>query len=270
MIEGWLRSALREPLVHFLLAGAALWLLIISFGGADSDDRRITLDQSKVANIASQWEQSWRRPPTPAELDGLIRDYIKEEIYFREAMRLGLDTDDPIIRRRLRTKMESLATAQVENAVPTDGEIQHYFAANRQRYAEGASFSFEQKYFADDDAAARKAIAVLNAGKLARAVPTAIVASMSSASIDQIEREFGNAFAKALIDLKTGQWEGPVRSGFGWHAVRVTERSGAIAPLLGDIRQQVLNDWRTDTRTSREAAAYQTLLDSYDIHIAKP
>lgn len=270
MIGNWLRSAAREPLVHFLLAGAALSLLMMSFGGADIDDRNITLDESKVTNIARQWEQSWRRPPTPAELDGLIRDYIKEEIYFREAMRLGLDADDPIIRRRLRTKMEFLATAQVENATPTDAEIERYFAANRQRYAKEATFSFEQKYFADDEAAARKAIAALNAGKLARPVPTAIVASMSAANIGQIEREFGDAFVKALIDLKASRWEGPVRSGFGWHAVRVTERSGAIAPPLGDVRQQVLNDWRADTRALREAAAYQTLLNSYDIRIAKP
>ncbi|MBL0924381.1 MAG: peptidyl-prolyl cis-trans isomerase [Sphingomonadaceae bacterium] len=270
MIGRWLRSAGREPLVHFLIAGAALWVVMVYFGEGDTRDRKITLDEAKVANIANQWEQSWRRPPSPQELDGLIRDYIKEEIYFREAMRLGLDVDDPVIRRRLRSKMEFLATAQVENATPTDAEIERYFAANRQRYAEGMTFSFEQKYFADDEATARNAIAALNAGQPVPLVPTAIAAAMDGADVEQIKREFGDTFGKTLANLKTGRWAGPVRSGFGWHAVKVTKRSGAIAPTLGDVRQRVVNDWRTDTRISREAAAYQTLLDSYEIRIARP
>ncbi len=270
MIWSWLRTALREPLTHFLIAGIILSFLMVRFGDATGSDRSITLNEAKIGNIASQWEQTWRRPPSPAELDGLIRDYIKEEIYFREAMRLGLDADDPVIRRRLRTKMEFLATAQVENESPTYAQLQRFHNANRARYSATASFSFEQKFFADDRMAARKAIVALNTGSPVIAVPIGIPASMQLADADKIGRTFGNEFAKGLAKLKPHVWGGPVQSGFGWHAVKIQDVKVSKISPLAEVRQQVTNDWRAETRESREAASYQTLLDSYDISIAAP
>ena len=120
-----MRRFIREPLVQFLAAGSVLFVLMSQFGSADSLDRSITINEEEVARLASQWEQTWRRPPNAQQLDSLIRDYIKEEVYVREAMRLGLDVDDPIIRRRLRAKMEFLATAEIQNMEPTDAELQH-------------------------------------------------------------------------------------------------------------------------------------------------
>jgi Asp-tRNA(Asn)/Glu-tRNA(Gln) amidotransferase A subunit family amidase len=119
-----MKQALREPLVHFLGAGSALFLLMAQLGGEDSLDRSITINEADVARLASQWEQTWRRAPTQPQLDSLIRDYIKEEIYFRESMRLGLDVDDPVIRRRLRAKMEFLANAEIENMEPTEAALE--------------------------------------------------------------------------------------------------------------------------------------------------
>ena len=94
MIANVFKQALREPLVHFLAAGSALFLVMGQFGGEDSLDRSITINEAEVTRLASQWEQTWSRPPSAQELDSVIRDYIKEEVYFREAMRLGLDADD--------------------------------------------------------------------------------------------------------------------------------------------------------------------------------
>ncbi len=265
-----MRALLREPLVHFLIAGAALFAFSGYYGGVDVSDRQITLDEAQVSRLASQWQQAWRRPPTPKELDGLIRDHIKEEVYFREAMRLGLDVDDPVIRRRLRSKMEFLATAEVENATPSDAELTRYYAANKARYAAGRVYDFDQHFYGGNAAQAREAISTLNAGKSPAGISIALPATMEKATTGDIARGFGNDFAESLSLLPVSTWSGPIQSGYGWHVVRVRRSEASKVPPLAKIVQQVSNDWRAETRAKREAAAYQALLDGYDIRVAKP
>ena len=265
-----MKNLLSEPLVHFLIAGMALFAFSGYYGGVDVSDRQITLDEAQVTRLADQWQQSWRRPTTAKELDGLIRDHIKEEVYYREAMRLGLDTDDPIIRRRLRSKMEFIATAGVENAAPTDVELTRYYSANKARYAADPAYSFDQRYYGEDEVGARRAITLLNAGKNFPVLLLPLPAAMEKAPARNIAREFGDGFAETLRILPTAKWAGPVQSGYGWHAVRIRATNASKVPPLADIVQQVSNDWRADTKVKREAAAYQALLDGYTIRIARP
>ena len=269
MTRSWFDKAIREPLVHFLAAGAALFLIMGQFRD-DNSDRNITIDEAQVTRLARQWEQTWRRPPSPTELDGLIRDHIKEEIFFREAMRLGLDADDPIIRRRLRTKMEFLATAQTENTPPTEAELVRFYDTNKSRYADNPAYTFEQKYFGEDVAAAKSAIIALNRGKAVVARSLDVPTALNTEASDRISRQFGDEFVQSLRSLPLGKWAGPVRSGYGLHAVRVNEVIAAQVRPFAQIKQDATNDWRAQTRGSREAAAYQALLDGYEIHIAKP
>ena len=270
MTDGSLRKAVSEPLVHFLIAGAALFAFGGYFGDVDASERQINLDETQVSRLAQQWQQTWRRQPTQQELDGMIREYIKEEVYFREGIRLGLDVDDPIIRRRLRSKMEFLATAEVENMAPTSTELARYYEANNARYAADPAFSFDQRYYGENQSSAQAAINALNAGKSPPVLLIPLPAAMEAASATYVAREFGDGFVKALHQLPTGKWSGPVQSGYGWHAVRVRSVDAAkVAPLV-EVSQQVANDWRSETKAKREAEAYQTLLDGYTIRIAKP
>jgi peptidyl-prolyl cis-trans isomerase C len=270
MTGGRVRAALREPLGHFLLAGAALFAFSGYYGGVEPGERSITLDEKQLTRLADQWQQTWRRPPNPKELDGLIREYIKEEVYFREAIRLGLDTEDPIIRRRLRSKMEFLATAQVENAVPGNAELVRYYTANKRRYAADPAFSFDQRYYGEDERGARMAIASLNKGENVPVLLLPLPAQMEKASKGNVARVFGDGFADRLAAMPVGIWSGPVQSGYGWHAVRLRAFDASKLPELAEIAQRVSNDWRAETKASREAAAYQALLDGYTITIAKP
>lgn len=270
MIPNWLKQALREPLVHFLAAGSALFLLMAQFGGGENLDRSITINEAAVSRLASEWQQTWQRPPSEAELDNLIRDYIKEEVYFREAMRLGLDADDPVIRRRLRAKMEFLATSEIQNMEPSDATLARYYAANQVRYAEKPAYSFDQKFLGEDEGNAQASIKALSTGKLMQAQPLSIAGSMENAAWDSIARQYGDEFPQSLRRLPVGRWSGPVQSGFGWHAVRVRKVIASGTPPMSDIRQRVSNDWQSETQATREAAAYQALLDGYAIHIAKP
>ena len=274
-----LAQALREPLTHFLIAGA----MIFAFYGwrgseVDAGDRRIAINQEQVERLVSMWSQTWQRPPSAMELDGLIRDFIKEEIYYREAMRLGLDRDDTVVRRRLRSKMEFMATSEAEMMVPGDVVLQAWLDKYPARYASDPVFGFDSVYvsMADGDAAARARakglLGQLKAGGDASRLGDAISLprAMDDASQQIISRQFGDEFAAALTALPKGEWTGPVVSGFGLHLVRVRSVAAQRKPGLAEVRQRVENDWRSATRERREKQAYQALLNGYDIEIERP
>lgn len=274
-----LRSALREPLTQVLLIGLAIFLFFGAFGGtANVWDRRITIDEAQVKQLAAQWTQTWQRPPTPAELDGLIRDYIKDEIYYREALRLGLDKDDMVVRRRLRAKMEFLATSETENMVASDAELQAWLDKNPARYASDPVYSLDQVYVSAADgetaaiAKARILLTRLQAGASPDNLgdPISLPRRLDAASSFEINRQFGEDFTGALKALPTGTWTGPVASGFGLHLVRIRSVAATRKPKLAEVRQAVENDWRAATQESREAKAYQALLDGYQIDIVRP
>lgn len=271
-----LRAALKEPLVHFLLAGLALFLFFAWRGDAvDPESRTITITEQQVERLAASWAQTWQRPPAQDEIDGLIRDYVKEEVYYREGLRMGLDQDDTIIRRRIRSKMEFLASSELENEAPDDATLQALLDKNPQAYAADARYSFDQIYLAAQDGAAAGAaemLAALNKGADWQKLGDAISLPRSPEAVDRtrIATEFGEDFAASLAGIKPGQWAGPVPSGFGLHLVRMRKVEASAKPKLAEVRQKLENDWRAQTVKYREAKAYQTLLDSYTIRIAKP
>ena len=259
---------LREPLVHFLIAGA---LVFAVFGGTvDPADRSITVTESQIRGLAEQWEATWQRQPTPAEVDGLIRDYIKDEVYYREAIRLGLDTDDIVMRRRMRSKMEFLVAAQSENEAPSDVTLQAWLDGHKSKYAASKAVSFDQVFVGEGDAARISAQLKTGMNPATLGAPLSVPAALQDNHVEDIDRQFGEGFANRIAQQPLGQWEGPVESGFGAHIVRVRKVSAGSAPSLSKIRQKVENDWREANRKSREGKAYQALLDGYTIRIAKP
>jgi peptidyl-prolyl cis-trans isomerase C len=274
----WLRAMLHEPLVHFLLAGMAVFVFFTWRGTeVDPASRTITISEEQVERLTASWTQTWQRQPSLEEIDGLIRDYIKDEIYTREALRLGLDQDDIIIRRRLRSKMEFMATSQLENAPADDATLQTWLNKNSTKYAIDSKFSFDQVYLkaADEGAVRLRSAALLK--RLARGAdwtdigdPISLPSHMENVIADDIKREFGNEFAASLIEQKSPEWVGPIASGFGFHLVRLRNVEVSGLPRLKDVRQQVENDWRSATLRVREAKAYQLLLDSYSVNIEKP
>jgi peptidyl-prolyl cis-trans isomerase C len=268
-LKGWL----REPLVHFLIGGVLVFLFFAWRGTeADPESRRIIVSEELVTQLTARFEQTMQRAPSQAEIDGIIRDHIKEEVYAREAMRLGLDADDSVIRRRLRAKMEYLARAEAEAVVPDDATLQAWIDKNPARYAADAEYSFDQIYLGSDTNNENAVRSALRAGQdwSRLGAPISLVQSMESATASEIKTAFGEQFASAQAGLKTGEWSAPVQSGFGYHLIRVRKASAKTKPQLATIRQRVGNDWRAATVADREAKAYQALLDGYTIKIAKP
>ncbi len=272
-------AVLREPFLHFVLLG----LLIFAFnawrgGVGDPADRRIVVSQAEVQRLIGQWMQTWRRPPTPGEVDALIRDHVKEEVYYREALHLGLDRNDEVVRRRMRAKMEFLAVSQLEQQTPTDATLQAWLDSHPAQYAQGARYSLDQVYVTarqGDAAADARAAAILRrlrggtdwhrAGD-----PLDAPGHVEAADSATLTATFGSDLATAVAGLPAGRWAGPVRSGLGLHLVRLRQVMPGHPPKLAEVRQTVENDWRAATLARREADGYQALLDAYDVRIEKP
>lgn len=268
MIRRWA----RDPLAHFLVAGALLFVLFAWRGEeADADSRTIAVDREVQASLALQFEAMMQRPPTDAELDGLIERWLRDEVLYREALRLGLDRDDAVVRRRLAKKMDALASAQAETSVPDQAELRHWLAAHPERFARETSVSFDQLYFADEGAP-RAALARLERGADWRRLGEllSVPASQEAASLRLVTDRYGRQFAAAIEEMEPGgNWQGPVPSGFGWHLVRLRSREQGTVPPLVEIRQRVEDDWRGATISARTEAAYELLRDAYRVEVAE-
>lgn len=264
---------LREPLAHFLIAGAAVfWLL--SGRAPDLGERRIVVDQAVVGAIAQRFYDSFRRVPSQDELDGLIRDYVQDQVYYREAIRLGLDQGDEVVVRRMRRKMEMLAVADAEAAEPSDHQLQALIDKDPARYSDDPRSTFDQIYLGADTPQTRgeadAKLALLRAGKAVSGTPAPLPAHFKSATASEISGTFGDEFTLALRNQPVGQWQGPVASGLGLHLVKVVGRAAPARPSLAAVRQRVENDWRAAATAKAQAENYSRILKGYDVVIEPP
>jgi PPIC-type PPIASE domain len=274
-----LQKILREPLLHFLVLGAGLFLLFGVVGeSADERPDRIVVSAAKVENLAGLFERTWRRPPTRAEIDGLIEDHIKEEILYREAIALGLEQDDIVIRRRLRQKMEFISEDVARPAEPTADELQA-FLAEHDRFREPSRVSFAQVYLSPDRRGedawgdAERLLVALDAGQSDPAEagdPFLLERDYRDLAAPDVERLFGGAFGAEVAELPVGRWSGPVESGYGLHLVLVRERIPARLPDLAEVRDAVANEWRSVRQEEANRAFYERLRAGYEVTVERP
>ncbi len=267
------RALLNEPLVHFLIAGSAVfWLL--SGRAPDLGERRIVVDKAVVGAMVERFYGSFRRLPTPDETDGMIRDHVADQVYYREALRLGLDQGDEVVVRRMRRKLESLTVADAETTEPSDAQLQALIDRDLARYSDDPRTSFEQIYLGADTpenrAAANARLIDLRAGRVVSAVPAPLPARLDGARAGEVSGLFGDEFTLAMRGLPMAQWQGPVASGVGLHLVRVMSRAAPTKPSLATVRQRVSNDWRAAASARARADNYARMLRGYDVVIALP
>jgi hypothetical protein len=275
----------REPLVHFLLIGAGLFLLFgwrsgpasLPAGQAGPQSAKIVVPQGDIDQMIATFTRTWQRPPTEEEVKGLIEDFVRNEIYYREALAMGLDRDDSVIRRRMRQKMEFILediTAQTE---PTDEELLAYMKKHPDSYLVDPQIAFRHVYVNVDkrgknaEADARQILAQLNAGADPGTVgdPILLDAEIRLSPLWDIKKQFGEEFGRNLLALKSGKWEGPVRSGFGLHLVLVTKRVGGRLPDLKEVREMVKRDWVFDRQKEVKDAAYAKIRERYVVIVEK-
>lgn len=270
---GIAKAIVREPLVHFLIAGACIFAGYEWTGaGRDVGDYSIEIGEGEIRQLALTWAGTRQRPPTKAEMDGLLEDRIREEILYREALRLGLDRDDMIVRRRMAAKMDYLAEQEAEADPPSDAELQAYFDDNSAKYGSGPVYDFEQIYLGRDPGSDISGLAQkLNSGAVRPeevAVRLSLPRSFDGVGSNEIARRFGSDFAQAMIGAEQASWTGPIASGYGLHMVRIAAREQGKLPELKNIRQQVFNDWRAERIAERRAEIYSDLRRQYHVEIA--
>lgn len=263
----------REPLVHFLLIGAVLFLLFgLGQGAAVKTPNRIVVDAGQVEQLRAQFARTWLRPPTEDELIGLVRERVRDEVYYREALAMGLEQDDPQIRRRLRQKLEFILEDLSAEPPPGDEVLGAFLRQHTEKFAVEPQISFRQVYLnpskhADLAADAKAMLGRLNSGAAPDAIgdPTMTPDTYTRATTFEINRSFGEAFARELLQLPQGAWTGPVLSGLGAHLVFVSERVPGRLPELSEVRKEVEGAYLAQRRQALRDANYKKLLARYQV-----
>ena len=273
-------ALLREPLLQFLVLGAALFGLfhLVERDKADTPTK-IVISSARIANLADGFARTWQRPPGQEELQGLVDDYIRDEVFYREGRAAGLDRDDVIIRRRVRQKMEFFAEDSALE--PTEQQLADYLASNPERFKTEDRVTFRQIFLSatgragtiDNDS---KRVANVLAGSDATVETTALgdpfllgedfhaVSQSDAAGI------FGDGFAKRIATLEKGRWQGPIPSSFGQHFVYISERTPGSVPPLDTVREAVSREWSNARRLEAEQKLYASLRERYKIVIEAP
>jgi len=270
-----MRRLLAEPLLHFALLGGAVFAVHAWTRAPAGDARRerIVISADEVRRLVSAFEQTRGRPPTPEERKGLLDERVREEVLYREAIAAGLGEDDPVVRRRMRQKLEFLLEDITGQAAPTDVELQAFLDEHADRFRTDARLSFRQVCFRTDRRADARADAVAALEELARVPGTEppgdavlmVETTFPDAPEREVERVFGAPFVRALADAPVGAWTGPIRSGYGWHLVRIASRAAGAVPPLDQARDAVLRAWSTAKREETNEALARELRAKYDV-----
>ena len=275
------KNLVREPLVHFLLLGALIFGAFKFISSETIEPGKILITQGRIESLEIAFSRTWRRPPTASELEGLIRDYVREEVFAREAVALGLDKDDTIIRRRLRQKLEFVSEDVAAHAEPSDEQLREYLKEHADAFRGDRRFTFKQVYLNSQQRGTnlrRDASQLL--AQLRRSGGQTDISTLGDSLLlengfkgiaaAEVVKQFGEQFAATLGEMRAGQWEGPIESGFGVHLVLMTERTDGSMPALEDVRAAVRREWSNARRLEANEKFYRTLLQRYNVTIELP
>lgn len=276
-----MRRLLREPLVHFMALGSLMFILsgILGSSGSTSTNE-IVINEAQVQRLIDSWSAVWRRPPTERELTGLIDDFITEEVFYREALAIGLENDDQIIRRRLRQKMEFISEDLSSQLEPTEQELREYLEANRDYFEIEPTFTFAHIYLNPDkiEGDLEKSVQRLasrlspdsarNPSSFGDAFP--LPYRYQEESHSEITKTFGIEFSDALLEIEPGKWVGPVSSGYGYHLVFLEGRTESRFPDLEEVKEVVEREWLMQRRRQINQEFIGRLRAKYTITLDLP
>lgn len=276
---------LREPLVHFLLIGLVLFAaygFIQRDQSPDESSNQIVLTPDDIRQLNIYFVSQWKRPPTPEELQAMVEDKIREEVLYREALAMGLDKGDTIVKRRMAQKMEFLAEDVASAREPTTAELKDWFAKNTDLFALPSRISFRHLYFSPDN---RGQHAYYDAVKALEKIAEQSEDSKIATSLadqfmfqdyygdrtpEQLSKEFGPQFAVAVSELNSGSWQGPIESGYGWHLVFVDSVIPGRIPAFEEIEPDVRTAWLGEQKQKARQEAYENIRAKYTVLLPAP
>jgi parvulin-like peptidyl-prolyl isomerase len=280
-----MKRLLREPLIHFLLLGAALFVAyhyLQPSPTASPSSKEIQLSVDELSQLAVLFQSQWRRDPTTEEFGHLVEQKVQSEVLYREALAMGLDKNDEIVKRRMAQKMQFLAEDVAASQEPTTAELKAWYAKRADKFAMPKRVSFRHLYFSPDR---RGNQARADATKLLPQLagePQAVKLSESAVdpfmfqdyyrdrAPDYLGKEFGPQFALAVEKLPTGSWQGPIESGFGWHLVFVDTAIPGRVPAFEEIESDVKTAWLSEQKVLAWDKAYQEMRAKYKVLLPRP
>jgi peptidyl-prolyl cis-trans isomerase C len=274
----------KEPLLHFILVGTAIYMLFALYGQRGSEDaiveqNTIVVTKGEINWLAEMWQKRWNRSPTDEEMAGLVRDHVKETVLYREAMAMGLDKDDTIIRRRLKQKLEFLAQDLIQPKLPSDDALQDYFKKHIDRYRAPDLLTFTHAFLDPDK---RGDHTLTDAEKLKSELIASSTTPDASGDLGdrfmlqsyyperseaEVSKLFGSEFARSIMVLEPEQWHGPVLSGYGTHLVYVHGRQELPPPDYDQVAERVREDWQNEERAKLNDEYIESLLSRYKVII---
>jgi peptidyl-prolyl cis-trans isomerase C len=270
----------REPLLHFLLIGLLLFAVsnrLHPGSEAKSESNRIVLTPDDFEQLGVTWLAQGRAPPTPEQMQSLIELRVREEVLYREGMALGLDKDDTIVKRRIAQKMEFLAEGAAIESNPSSDTLRTWFKENAERFSLPARISFRHLYFSPDRRGEHAREAAVNAVAQMAGKPGDCkdVGSLGDPFMDRdyygdrsaedMAKLFGSNFAREIGSLKTGQWQGPIESGYGWHLVFIDTAVAARVPAFEEIAPEIRAEWIEDQRAQFKRRTYEAMRARYQV-----
>jgi hypothetical protein len=268
---------LKEPLLQFLVLGAMLFGLYGVVGKRSDAPERIVVSAAQIGNLADGFQRTWRRAPSEGELQGLVENYIRDEVFYRAGRAVGLDRDDVVVRRRMRQKMEFLAE-EIAVPQPTEEQLARYLTDNAEQFRSEDRLTFRQVFLSSSrsaetkDSEAKRIATLLSGTDLeldttSLGDPFLLNEALNALPFGEVVRTFGEAFAKQVFAEEPGRWFGPIASPYGEHFVFIEQRTKGGIPPLDAIRPAVALKWGEARRMEAEQKLYTSLREQYDITV---
>ncbi|WGL15194.1 peptidyl-prolyl cis-trans isomerase [Microbulbifer bruguierae] len=271
---------LREPFIHFVALGAVIFAAYtwINRNAPDSEsanaDNRIVIDQQELDHLISLWKLQWKREPDAGELQAIIDRHLRQEVFYREALRMNLDHNDQIIKKRLAQKMEAVAI-DLGNLMqpPTDERLREYFLSHEDLFTLPQSFALQQVLFLPQEMDTVQVQAQLSSLRDGADFPESRINKLSLdnhwplTSLSELDSAFGGDFASALANLPVGKWSGPIRSGFGWHLVYIETNQPPAMPQFAQVKDFVARQYEYESGLEAQDRVFNELLAGYQVEI---
>lgn len=274
--QGKLKRLLREPLFHFIIIGSLFfWAYSALNDTTGARPENIIISSDRISQLRIGFNSVWKRIPTESELNSLIEEEVREEVYYRDALALGLDKNDAMVRRRLRQKMEFLGDTAAFMQQPKSTELQAYYEENPEQYQREPQLAFEQIFMGEhpDEKTIKKTLESL-LSKPATDVNTLGERSLLPSQLrlsrpGAVDNVFGDGFFQQLSQLPPGIWSGPLQSAYGIHLVRTLDGIPAKLPPLAEIDEVVTKDWKNAQALIKREQDYAQRRARYSIEIIR-
>jgi len=273
-----IQRLLREPLVHFLALGAMMFVAYawINKPAPDEGDtsKRIVIDQQELDHLIGLWKLQWKREPDVSEIQAIIDRYLRREVFYREALRMNLDHNDQIIKKRLAQKMEAVAIDLSNLMQPrSDEQLREYFHRREDLFRLPQAFALRQVLFLPEEMDAGSVQVVLSALRGGADIPDdrrqklAVSNHWPVTPVNALDQAFGGDFARALEKMPVGEWSGPIRSGYGWHLVFIETRQAPTLPPFEQVKEYVVRQFDYQAGIEAQDRVFRELLGDYQVEI---